>query len=75
MRQLIRLYEEIWDDTFDRRNFVKKINQLDILEKLEEKEKHSSRRGAHFYQFNEKKYREKVERGATFIAGTTGRRS
>lgn len=52
MRQLQNLYEAIWNIQIDKRNFVNKIHGLGILEKLEEKDKESSRKGSFLYQFN-----------------------
>ena len=54
--QLQALYEAILDEKLDKRNFRKKIAAIDILEKLEEKDKDSSKRGAYFYRFDKKKY-------------------
>lgn len=56
MRQLQKLYEAILDQELDKRNFVKKINQLDVLTKLEEKDMTSSKKGSYLYQFNKEKY-------------------
>ena len=66
MRQLQKLYEEIFDEHLDKRNFTKKINALDILEKLDEKDKNSSRKGSFLYKFNQQKYRKKRENGFVF---------
>ena len=38
MRQIQTLYESILDKKLDKRNFIKKINALDILVKLNEKD-------------------------------------
>ena len=46
MRQLQKLYEAIYSEELDKRNFTKKINSLDVLEKLDEKDKTSSRKGS-----------------------------
>ncbi|MEQ8583788.1 MAG: NUDIX domain-containing protein [Marinoscillum sp.] len=56
MRQLQKLYEAILDQELDKRNFVKKINQLDVLTKLEEKDMTSSKKGSYLYQFDKEKY-------------------
>lgn len=56
MRQLQKLYEAIWDTRLDKRNFINKIHSLDILEKLDEKDMSSSRKGSYLYQFNAEKY-------------------
>ena len=42
--QLQSLYEAIYESTLDKRNFTRKILGLGILNKLEEKEKESSRK-------------------------------
>jgi hypothetical protein len=39
---------------------------MDLLEKLGEKEKATSRKGAFYYCFNQKKYEELIERGFNF---------
>lgn len=52
MRSLQNLYEAIWNLKIDKRNFINKINALGIVEKLNEKDKESSRKGSFLYQFN-----------------------
>ena len=66
MRQLQKLYEAILDENLDKRNFVNKINALDILVKLDEKDKSSSRKGAFLYRFNEEKHRSNKAKGSSF---------
>ncbi|MGI0105733.1 NUDIX hydrolase [Salinimicrobium sp. WS361] len=66
MRQLQKLYETILNEELDKRNFINKINALDILLKLDEKDKTSSRKGSFLYMFNEEKYRKKLEDGFSF---------
>ncbi|MFB6319248.1 NUDIX domain-containing protein [Saccharicrinis sp. FJH54] len=56
LTQLQRLYEAIYQREMDKRNFRKKILSMGVLEKLEEKDKISSKRGAFLYRFNEEKY-------------------
>lgn len=60
MRQLQKLYEAILNKELDKRNFISKINSLDILIKLEEKDRHSSRKGSYLYTFDKDKYDEKL---------------
>ena len=60
MRQLQKLYEAILSKELDKRNFISKINSLDILIKLEEKDMHSSRKGSFLYTFDKEKYEEKL---------------
>jgi 8-oxo-dGTP diphosphatase len=56
LTQLQQLYEAIHQQDIDKRNFRKKILSIDILTKLDEKDKESSRRGAFLYKFNKEKY-------------------
>jgi 8-oxo-dGTP diphosphatase len=60
MRQLLKLYEAILSKELDKRNFISKINSLDILIKLEEKDMMSSRKGSFLYMFDKEKYEEKL---------------
>lgn len=66
MRQLQKLYEEILATDLDKRNFTKKINSLEILEKLDEKDKRSSRKGSYLFKFDQEKYKEKSRQGFHF---------
>jgi 8-oxo-dGTP diphosphatase len=54
--QLQNLYEAIYETPLDRRNFIKKMRSLGILNKLDEKEKGSSKKGAFYYVFDSQKY-------------------
>jgi hypothetical protein len=60
MRQLQKLYEAILSKKLDKRNFISKINSMDILIKLEEKDMQSSRKGSYLYTFDKEKYEEKL---------------
>jgi len=64
--QLQRLYESIYQVPFDKRNFRRKLLAMGLLEKLNEKEKETSKKGAFYYQFNQKKYEELLEKGFNF---------
>jgi hypothetical protein len=64
--QLQSLYEAIYQTPLDKRNFHKKIFEMDILEKLEEKDKSTSKRGAHYYRFDKEKYNRRLEDGVAF---------
>ncbi|MDX1942684.1 MAG: NUDIX domain-containing protein [Saprospiraceae bacterium] len=66
MRHLQKLYEAIMREDMDKRNFTKKINGLDILVKLNEKDMESSKKGSFLYKFDQKKYLEKVSNGFVF---------
>lgn len=54
--QLQALYEAIYQKELDRRNFRKNIQSMGLLEKLAEKDKAGSRKGAWLYRFNVEKY-------------------
>lgn len=64
--QLQSLYEAIYQTELDKRNFRKKILEMDIIEKQEDKDKSSSRRGAFYYKFNKEKYDRLAEGGFYF---------
>ena len=64
--QLQFLYEAIYQHPLDKRNFRKKVFEMDILERLDEKDKSSSKRGAYYYRFNKEKYDHRLEGGFDF---------
>jgi 8-oxo-dGTP diphosphatase len=65
--QLQSLYEAIYETPFDKRNFTKKMLSLGILNKLNEKDKESSRKGAFYYVFDTVKYNKLHSNGLKFI--------
>jgi 8-oxo-dGTP diphosphatase len=67
LRQLQNLYEAIYGNELDKRNFTRKILALDILHKLDEKEKESSRKGSYYFVFDEKRYKKLESEGVKFI--------
>ena len=64
--QLQQLYEAIYQIELDARNFRKKVLSYNVLIKLEEKDKSSSRRGAFFYKFDDIKYQKLLKSGYNF---------
>jgi ADP-ribose pyrophosphatase YjhB (NUDIX family) len=64
--QMLDLYEAIYQRKIDKRNFRKKILSMDILEKLEEKEKQTSKKGAFYYRFIKERYKRLVKNGFYF---------
>lgn len=64
--QLQRLYEAIYQKELDARNFRKKVLSLNVLVKLEEKDKTTSRRGAYLYKFDEENYQRLLKSGYDF---------
>jgi len=65
--QLQSLYDAIYETPLDKRNFTKKMLSLGILNKLNEKEKESSRKGAFYYVFDSQKYGKLQANGVKFI--------
>ncbi len=65
--QLQNLYEAIYEQPLDKRNFTRKILALGILNKLNEKEKESSRKGAFYYVFDKQKYSKLQHEGMKFL--------
>jgi ADP-ribose pyrophosphatase YjhB (NUDIX family) len=61
--QLQSLYEAIYARGLDKRNFRKKVLEMGVLERLDKKDKSSSKRGAFYYRFNKEKYDYLVENG------------
>lgn len=57
LSQLQSLYEAIYGEAMDKRNFRKRIAELDCIEKTDKIDKTGSKRGAALYQFNENLYR------------------
>jgi ADP-ribose pyrophosphatase YjhB (NUDIX family) len=64
--QLRKLYEAIYKKELDKRNFSRKILAMNMLEKLDEKDKTSSKKGAFLYRFDKKRYRELIRKGYNF---------
>lgn len=57
LSQLQSLYEAIYGEPIDKRNFRKRIAEMNYIEKTDMIDKTGSKRGAALYRFNEKAYR------------------
>jgi hypothetical protein len=64
--QLQDLYEAIHQRPIDKRNFRKKILSMNLLEKLDEKERETSRKGAWYYRFIRERYEKFRQMGFYF---------
>ena len=64
--QLQLLYEAIYQRKMDSGNFRKKVLSLNVLKKLEEKDKSSSKRGAFLYTFDDENYNKLLLSGYNF---------
>lgn len=58
LTQLQRLYEAVMGEKVDKRNFRKRIKDMDFIEKTELIDKESSKRGASLYRFNQRAYKD-----------------
>jgi 8-oxo-dGTP diphosphatase len=63
LSQLHRLYESILDKPLDKRNFRRKIQKLNILTSLREKQRGVPHKPSLLYEFNEEKYQELTQTG------------
>ena len=67
MPELQRLYEAIYDTKLDKRNFQRRILAMDILERLDEKQRGMSKKGAYYYRFNQEKYQAMLKEGLRLV--------
>ena len=58
LTQLQRLYEAVGGEEIDKRNFRKRIKEMDFIEKTDLIDKKTSKRGASLYRFNKKAFTE-----------------
>ena len=58
LTQLQTLYEAVVGEEVDKRNFRKRIKEMDFIEKTSLIDKKSSKRGAALYRFNNKAFNE-----------------
>ena len=58
LTQLQKLYEAVNGEELDKRNFRKRIKDMDFIEKTELIDKSGSKRGAYLYRFNKRVYNE-----------------
>lgn len=65
--QLKSLYEEVYNIEMDNRNFSRKILSMNLLEKLDQKDKENSKKGAWYYKMNRKNYKANFHAVATII--------
>ena len=56
LTQLQHVFEAVMGEEIDKRNFRKRIKDIDFIEKTEHIDKISSKRGAALYRFNKKAY-------------------
>jgi 8-oxo-dGTP diphosphatase len=69
--QLQNLYETVYETTFDKRNFIRKLLSTGLLVKLEEKIKSGSRKGSFLYRLDKGKYDAKLDIFLNYVHDTT----
>lgn len=65
--QLINLFESIFDTSFDKRNFSRKMLSTGLLKRLEEKDRAHSKKGAYYYTLDKKSYQQNFHKILQFI--------
>lgn len=65
--QLQHVYEEMYDEAFDKRNFIRKVLSSEMLVKQQDKDKENSKRGAYYYKIDKSKYGENMYSFPNFI--------
>ncbi|GIR57467.1 MAG: hypothetical protein CM15mP65_00480 [Crocinitomicaceae bacterium] len=63
LNEMQKLYEAIFSKKIDNRNFRRKIINLEVLNKLDEKQEGVAHKPANYYQFNVDKYHSYIEKG------------
>lgn len=58
LTQLQKVYEAVCGGQVDKRNFRKRVKDMDFIEKTDQIDRTTSRRGAYLYRFNKKAYNE-----------------
>lgn len=65
--QLQSLFEEVYNASFDKRNFSRKILSTGLLLKLNEKDKENSKKGAYYFKLDKKHYKANFHNILRFI--------
>ncbi len=66
LSQLQRLYETVLETPIDKRNFRRKILNMDLLEETDKMEQDVAHRAARLYRFNKKRYSSLLKQGFSF---------
>ena len=66
LSQLQKLYEVVLEQKLDKRNFRKKILNMELLIPLDEVQEDVAHRAARLYRFDEKKYEQLKKKGFNF---------
>jgi 8-oxo-dGTP diphosphatase len=66
------LFEDVYETTFDKRNFSRKLISTGLLLKQKEKDKENSKKGAFFYKLDKKSYKKNFHKFQHFIPNPNG---
>ncbi len=69
---LLNLFENVYDTTFDKRNFSRKIMSTGLLLKQAEKDRLNSKKGAFYYKLDKKHYQKNFHKVLNFIPNPNG---
>ena len=75
LSQLQSLYEAIYGEAMDKRNFRKRVAEMDYIEKTDKIDKLGSKRGAALYKFNSRAIAKTRNSNYNQYAGRTKRKS
>lgn len=67
MPQVQFLYEDVYNTTFDKRNFSRKVLSTPLLIKQKDKDMSASKKGAYYYKLNKKAYAENFHAFLKFV--------
>jgi 8-oxo-dGTP diphosphatase len=67
--QITLLYEAVYQNQLDKRNFTRKLLGSKLLIKLDEKDKENSKKGAYYYKVDKSVYKEKIITFLNFLPG------
>ncbi len=66
------LFEDVYETTFDKRNFSRKILSTGLLLKQKDKDKGNSKKGAFYYKLDKKHYQKNFHKFLHFIPNPNG---
>jgi 8-oxo-dGTP diphosphatase len=69
---LQNLFENVYETSFDKRNFSRKIMSTRLLLKQKEKDKENSKKGAFYYKLDKKHYQKNFHKFLHFIPNPNG---
>jgi len=65
--QIQSMYDAVYNVSFDKRNFSRKLLSTGLLVKLNEKDKLNSKKGAYYYQLDKARYQENLYKLSSLI--------